>query len=150
MGDRANVYMREDTVHGVYLYTHWGGHGLPEVVRVALDSPVGRGRWSDGPYLARIIFCAMLRRGSTDLRTGEVAAIDALTSATGYGISAQIGDNSYPIIVVDSADQHIGFAEEPKRGQVPKPKAWMSFEDYIKTKPASWALAKSSGVAVDG
>jgi len=54
MGDRANVYIREDNDHGVYLYTHWGGYELPEVVRRALAR--GESRWSDAPYLARIVF----------------------------------------------------------------------------------------------
>lgn len=55
MGDRANVYIREDQTHGIYLYTHWGSSELPETVRTALAR---HERWSDTPYLARIIFCA--------------------------------------------------------------------------------------------
>lgn len=30
MGDRANVYVHEGDQPGVYLYTHWSGHELPE------------------------------------------------------------------------------------------------------------------------
>lgn len=132
MGDRANVYIREDAAHGVYLYTHWSGNELPEIVRAALDSPAGRGRWSDTSYLARIVFCRMV-------------GPENLNEATGYGISARIGDNSYRIIVVDPAGMRIGFAEPPvwndETHEYPSqadPETWQTFEQYCKRKPAAW------------
>lgn len=66
MGARAQVHI-EDT--GIYLYTHWGAHDLPDLVRRVLSR---RARWDDPDYLARMIFSAMIR--------------DDLDSETGYGI----------------------------------------------------------------
>lgn len=123
MGDRANVYIKDSATEGVFLYTHWGGDELPEVVREALDSDAGRGRWNDGSYLARIVFCRMVK--------GDEA------SATGYGISSRLGDNTVgrPIIVLDPDKQRIGFAAE---AQVPQPVKWQSFEEYAAAQDAKW------------
>ena len=132
MGDRANVYIREDEKHGVFFYTHWGGSELPETVRAALIR--GKDRWTDHPYLARIIFNEMTRGNETEL--------------TGFGISARITDNEYPILVVDTDSMTVRFHKE-RRGNYdfkndPPCKAFMDapisvtkFKDYIK-KPANW------------
>ena len=124
MGDRGNVVVVErDHRSGaetgrVYLYAHWGGWGLPERLQRALAR---RQRWSDGSYLARIIFCEMVR-GAED---GE----------TGFGISASLGDHDYPLLVVDPARQTVSLEEEPERlaGQRdtlgPGPHAW-TFDAY--------------------
>jgi hypothetical protein len=58
----------------VYLYTHWKGSELSEIVRRALASEAGRNRWNDAPYLTRIIF--------DELTRGEQGG------ETGYGIWA--------------------------------------------------------------
>ena len=74
MGSRANVVVHDDVDESkvVYLYTHWGEEELEAEVAKALHR--GRERWGDAPYIARIIFCEMVR--------------DDLDSPTGYGISA--------------------------------------------------------------
>ena len=73
MGDRAQVLIKDT---GVYLYTHWGGSKLPEVVTNAIRRLE---RWNDPEYLARIIFCEMIK--------------DDVGGETGYGIgTAQHGD----------------------------------------------------------
>ena len=112
MGDRANVYSvdQSDRTKGVYLYTHWCGEELPFIVQGAL---LRRQRWSDGSYLNRIIFSEMIK--------------DSVTDETGYGIGANMGDNGRPIIVVDVANQTIGFAEE---GKEPETYDSWSFEHY--------------------
>ena len=124
MGDRGNVVVVErDHRSGaetgrVYLYAHWGGWGLPERLQRALARCQ---RWSDGSYLARIIFCEMVR-GAED---GE----------TGFGISASLGDHDYPLLVVDPAGQTVSLEEEPEQhaGQRstlgPGPHAW-TFDAY--------------------
>ncbi|MHA2380893.1 MAG: hypothetical protein ACXADS_16610, partial [Candidatus Thorarchaeota archaeon] len=53
---------------------------LPATVAVALKR--GETRWTDDVYLARIIFCEMVR--------GDV------TGMTGYGISPFLTDTNYP------------------------------------------------------
>lgn len=119
MGDRASVYIREDATRGVFLYTHWGGTELPQTVQAALKR--GRERWNDAPYLARIVFCEMVKGVEMDL--------------TGYGISSYIDDNQVgrPIIVLDPDTHRLGFAPEPEYGQPPIATSWMAFNDVVKT-----------------
>jgi len=93
MGDRANVYVHHGSRPGVYLYTHWAGSELPATVVNALQR--GRGRWDDDQYLARIIFCEMIKND--------------VDGETGYGISAEVGDGDDRIVDVDTATQQIRF-----------------------------------------
>lgn len=96
MGDRANVAIVQwDNKGFVYLYTHWNGSNLPHVVKNALKKKL---RWSDPSYLARIIFDEMVS--------------DADSPETGYGIATFPPDNEHSIIVVDSENGVIGFANE--------------------------------------
>lgn len=120
MGDRGNIFIagsypqddNEKGVQGVYLYSHWGGSELPKILAMGLNR--GRDRWGDEQYLARIIFQTMI---------GDD------TQTTGYGISAVIGDNSYPILVVcDEVVYKVAEGKERDR------KAWKdgtSFEDWV-------------------
>lgn len=90
MGDRGNIVIRESwprdvrDKEAVFLYTHWQGTELPETLRVALSA--ARGRWDDGPYLARIVFETMIDKD----RGGQ----------TGFGISTQLTDNEYDLLVL--------------------------------------------------
>lgn len=103
MGDRGNIAIEEDGKR-IYFYSHWSGSELPEIVRRAIAR---KWRWDDPPYLARIIFCELVKGNE-----GE---------ETGYGISLGICDNSHPIIVVDMNKQSVtldggeakGFKELP-------------------------------------
>jgi len=104
MGDRANVLIKSEGKEGVYLYTHWGGYELPQIVQNALKREE---RWDDEPYLNRIIFCEMVK--------------DEIEGETGYGISGYVGDGDDRIILIDVNEQKIslnGIA--------------YSFKDYIK------------------
>ena len=96
MGDRANVKIIDGVDNPVWLYSHWGGGELPEILHMALNR---RQRWTDPSYLSRIIFCQMVK-GQED---GE----------TGFGISSVIGDNEHLILVVDVENQTV-FLEEEK------------------------------------
>lgn len=82
MGDRGNIIVK-DANSEVYLYTHWTGSDLPDVLRAALKR--GKSRWNDGPYLARIIFCEMVKGEEMD--------------ETGFGISSTLGDGGTNITV---------------------------------------------------
>jgi hypothetical protein len=110
MGDRANVYVHDGIHPGVYLYTHWEGTNLPEVVKVSLAK---RWRWNDGQYLARIIFADMI--------------IGSERSETGFGISAQVGDGADKVIKVDTKNQEVSL-----NGKL------IPFEEYIKLPVARW------------
>jgi hypothetical protein len=97
MGARANVIVKDEQGHKVYLYTHWYGSELPRMVRNALKR--GRGRWDDPPYLTRIIFSEMIK--------------DDLMDTTGFGISSVEGDGGdYPDVIVDISQQKVWFAEQ--------------------------------------
>jgi hypothetical protein len=84
MGDRANVVVKESGEQ-VCLYTHWSGYELPGTLRSAMKR--GESRLDDSQYLARIIFCEMVRGREMD--------------TTGFGISQNIGDGGNQVIVVD-------------------------------------------------
>ncbi|QDP57889.1 MAG: hypothetical protein Unbinned1693contig1002_33 [Prokaryotic dsDNA virus sp.] len=88
MGDRGNIIVKynEDIV---YLYTHWGGSELYDVLKRALSR---KERWNDPSYLTRIIFCEMVK--------------DDVEGSTGYGISSTAGDGGTDIIV-DVAKQTV-------------------------------------------
>lgn len=84
MGDRANVYIKNEGTQGVYLYTHWSGTELPATLQAALKK---RWRWNDYQYLARIIFDEMTK--------------DDHGEETGYGISAVVGDGEGRVLMLD-------------------------------------------------
>ena len=96
MGDRANIRIiqRQGGLNhdeeAIYLYTHWGGEELPQVLARALAQ---HECWADEVYLARIIFCEMIK--------GQEA------EARGFGISTYITDNEHPILNVDCKNQTV-------------------------------------------
>lgn len=90
MGDRGNIEVKDEQ-GSVFLYSHWGGSELPATLASALDR--GIGRWTDQPYLARIIFCEMVR--------GDVEG------ETGYGISYAECDPEHPTLVVDCTERTV-------------------------------------------
>ena len=87
MGDKGNIKVDE-----IYLYTHWRGSYLKEILKNALIR--SKDRWNDKPYLTRIIFCEMIK--GTDL-----------DDTTGYGISTEICDNEHKILEVDTKKQKV-------------------------------------------
>lgn len=112
MGDRANIHVLPDDLAeknqndpGVYLYTHWGGSELPITLRETLKREL---RWDDGPYLTRMIFCAMVKGNEKD--------------DTGFGISTGICDNEHLILHVNPARKTVTIGEG-----TPIP-----FEEFIK------------------
>lgn len=46
----------------VVIYSHYHGGDLARMVAVALGRPEAQARLGDGPYLARMIFCSLLRQ----------------------------------------------------------------------------------------
>jgi hypothetical protein len=93
MGDRGQVVVKEGDSE-VYFYSHWTGSELPRDVARALVRAKGAGRLDDGPYLARIVFCEMIRGDNFD-------------STTGFGISSNDMDSEYPNIVIDVGAQTV-------------------------------------------
>lgn len=103
MGDRASVVIQEDPSHEVFLYTHWTGSSLPACVQQALAR---KQRWEDPSYLARIVFCTMIKGHESE--------------ETGYGISATLTGGSYPLIVLDMPKQQVRFEDEDTRRVIGK------------------------------
>jgi hypothetical protein len=98
MGDRGNIYVRMGARLGLYMYTHWRGGDIGFVLQTALAK---RWRWTDEAYLARIIFCELVK--------GDEAG------ETGYGLSVgTVPDNEHPILVVDPERQEIRLVEGPE------------------------------------
>lgn len=111
MGDRANVrIVDEGWGSDVYLYTHWSGSELPNIVRNAMAR---RERWSDCSYLARIVFSAMI--------------VGQLDGATGFGISSVVGDGDDRIITLHVDTQTV-------RIQVPDGCRTFSFTEFASLK----------------
>ncbi len=102
MGDRGNVVMKYENGGKIYFYTHWSGSRLKEIVKYALIR--GKDKWNDEQYLARIVFCEMIK--------------DDVLDTTGFGISPYIGDGAETVI--------IDLKKMTANGK--------SFENYIKEK----------------
>ena len=101
MGDRGNIVFKYTDGNKIYFYSHWGGSDLKETLRQALIR--GKERWEDESYLARIVFCEMVKDDIEDL--------------TGYGIAPYEVDNEHPLVTVDTKLQTVNG---------------IPFEDYIK------------------
>lgn len=115
MGDRGNIVIKQRQPEGSYLYfyTHWNGSEIAETVQNALKR--GKERWDDEQYLARIIFCEMIK--------------DDVMATDGYGISTSMGDNEHDFIVVDVDKQTVSRVSEGDPGKKPK-KSW-SFDKFV-------------------
>jgi hypothetical protein len=124
MGDRGNIVVQDKYGNRVYLYSHWTGSRLPEILRRALSR---KQRWYDGPYLTRIIFCEMIKGHETE--------------ETGFGISSRLSDGSYALLVVDTKTQTVTIESENEKT--------LSFEDYIKLPEATWEILDPDQFKVD-
>lgn len=90
MSTRAQCFIKDE---GIYLYQHSDGYDLMDTVVKAVNGPVGKDRQHDPEYLARIIFCEMVKGYEEE--------------STGYGIGRQRhGDIEY-LITVDCANGKI-------------------------------------------
>ena len=106
MGVRANVRIISRSTGDVFLYTHWCGSELGEVLQRAMAR--GRGRWDDPAYLARIIF--------SEMTEGQEKA------TTGFGISSICGDGQGKVFKVNTDKQMITTPDGTK----------FSFESFCK------------------
>lgn len=139
MGDRGNIVIRADWPddlgehEAVFLYGHWSGHDMPELLRRALAK---RERWTDESYLARIIFDEVI---------GEHQG-----SGTGFGISTRLTDNEYDLLVL--RDQRVYLLREAdyrETGFAGLPRdAGLSFEEYIAVEPRTWESLQASEAGV--
>ena len=146
MGDRRDVKMTLQTDDPpIYFYTHFGGKDLPETVRSILDKPEVRHRWDDPPYLARIIFCGMIKsscikeKGIRDLpETIEASVVPILNfkifdGTTGFGISLhKARDAEYPPVEIYCPAQTVTIFEYTT-----------SFDEFTQMESALWQMKMS-------
>lgn len=114
MGDRGNIVVKMPEGKFLCFYTHSNGSELPEILKAALIR--GRECWDDDMYLARIIFCEMIK--------------DDVMETSFYGLSTYIGDNSYDLLVVDVDKNTVARVggDDPSA----KPKDSWTFEQFLK------------------
>ena len=109
MGERGQI-----KINGVYLYTHWGGYHLKNILQESLKK---KWRWGDEEYLARIIFDVMVGDDCGKTDTGN-----------GLGITKH-GDLDYPLLEVKK-DEVIEHEDEYTK----KPKTIWTFDNFIEEK----------------
>ena len=111
MSDKGciKIYQNDFDNEAVYLYTHNHGSEIYGFLKRALGR---RERWDDRSYLARIIFCEMIKGHEAD--------------ATGFGISTVLVDTDHTVLAVDCGSQEVVF--EDCDGCV---KSRVSMEDFV-------------------
>jgi hypothetical protein len=95
MGDRAMAEVKVSD-GSFYIYTHWGGHDLPEDAKAAIK--YAEPRWDDEAYATRIIVDQLTKRG----RDQE----------TGYGLMLKpSAEDEYnrdnPSVIIDLVNQKL-------------------------------------------
>lgn len=94
MGDRANIVIEADRdmfPNPVFFYTHWSGSEIKPLLSAALQR--GESRWNDPAYLARVIFCQLVKSDPDGI--------------TGFGISTAIGDGGKKLLCVNMKAQRV-------------------------------------------
>lgn len=120
MGDRCNIRVAQDGGASVYLYAHWEGHCYARHLQAALRK--GKDRWTDEPYLTRIIF-------------NELQGNDR--GLTGFGITTYLTDNEHPILVVDVRKQAVSTESDERPHRTPRVPTQWTFAEYIALPPDS-------------
>ena len=101
MGHRAMVKIHTGyRVSEVHLYTHDLSYKLPLIIKSALKKRI---RWSDGMYLARIVFEEMLKSADSE--------------ELGFGISTEDPGDLDLLIVLNTAARKISFYERSLKGK---------------------------------
>lgn len=126
MGSRGNIFMVQhpngsgQSDVGIFMYTHYSGHALPEILQTVLRHKV---RWNDEPYLARMIFSAMIK--------------DDVSGERGAGLSTYLCDYNYPILVVNSEEQTVSVADAVDENNNPLSTIFKtySFSEFCELNP---------------
>lgn len=109
MGDRGNIIVHTPNEAPVYIYTHWHGYRLPQLLADALDTPQAKGRVGDSAYLTRIVFCQIIK------------AVDDLDGATGWGISTSVQDNEHDFVHLDAMNGKVAISPSESKPDI----GWM-------------------------
>jgi hypothetical protein len=120
MGDRGNIVIvqhafnketKKSERRDIFLYSHNIGYKLPRMLQEVLAR---KSRWDDSSYLARMIFCRMVKGNVS----GEI----------GYGISTYPTDNQCPYLIVDCKTQTVSASLEEKYPETFKS---VSFQEFV-------------------
>lgn len=106
MGDRNNIKITYSTGDSVYLYGHWIGDEIHDIVKKAMWSS---DRVTDESYFARVLFSRMVR--------------DDIDSETGYGIAPYPVDQD-----VSNTMVHVDYTQASELTQ------WRPAVDYDYTE----------------
>jgi hypothetical protein len=128
MGDKANIVIESDKAniviesdkemfpHPVFFYTHWSGSTIKDTLQAALAHK----RWWDDPqYLARIIFCELVKNQPH--------------GTTGYGISTRIGNGSHKLLCVNMEENKVRERNSTEDINAAVLHEW-TFEEFVKAK----------------
>lgn len=135
MGDRSNIVMNygrfgmEDSDRMVYFYAHFGGADLAATLQEALEIAKKANRLADPGYLSRIVFCRML---------GDGPEVNSETTA--YGIDVVMGDNEYPLLIVNIPAQRV----ELTSSDGPIIRMW-TFKEYLDEDPERLVAVMRNG-----
>lgn len=116
MGDRSNVAIISQWDGATVLYSHWGGSSLFKQVQEILFDDKARNRWTDAPYLRRIVF-------------QYIVDLDG-PSETGFGISSKIGDNEHLVLTLDTDSLRAAFRSGGNYDKPVSPDEGWSFEVF--------------------
>ena len=118
MGDRRSIVLEYADGRAIAFYSHWTGSDLERVLANALQR--AKSRWDDPAYLARVIFCEMVK--------------DAVNGTSGFGIEpASWGDNDY--CEADSSwDLYVVLNEQRVANVGGDEGTWYSFEWLVKNR----------------
>jgi len=100
MGDRSQVCIKKGN-NRVFLYGHWIGSEIYKAIGEALRRVPDR--WEDSEYLARAVFCEMLKTSGKEALTGE----------TGFGIGVQEHEDIEHLIPYLDCDKRIVSFGQP-------------------------------------
>lgn len=111
MGDKGNIKIKYEDGNSIYFYGHWSGYKMFDILKDALIK--GKSRWNDEAYLARIIFCELIK--------------DSTDEITGFGIAPYVCDNEYPILSVNCSLKEIEMLTLSNKENI---KTW-NFNEFI-------------------
>lgn len=116
---RGNICLIDRFGGRVYLYTHKTGQDCFKVLQRALQRAPDR--WCDEQYLARVIFCEMIK----DSDINETA---------GFGITSFIAENDLPVFMVDVVNARIVMEDGRCLASCPCIGYAWTMEDFVNLK----------------
>jgi hypothetical protein len=125
--NRANLVVETEWDKRVFLYTHWDGERVPEVVQKTLDNKL---RLDDPLYLTRMLFC-------------KLCPVKEWDSEYGYGISTTFGDNNHDVLLVRpgnlSVELHkFDYKKHDVVGNWKEPMFTWTYTEYCRIEDISW------------